>query len=105
MNTVQIKTSNPQAGMTLIEMMIAMVIGLVILGGAVTIFSSNNRSSTMTAGMSRVQESGRVAMDILSNSVRMARYEGCRSQIKGQVNRLAQGPNPLPRYWNHRPRR
>jgi len=93
MNTDEIRTIKSQTGMTLIELMIAMVIGLVILGGAVTIFSSNNRSSTMTSGMSRVQESGRVAIDILSNSVRMARYEGCRSQIKGQVNMLAQnGP-------------
>jgi len=79
--------------MTLVELMIAMVIGLVILGGAVTIFSSNNRSSSMTAGMARVQENGRVAMDILTNGVRMARYEGCRSQIKGQVNMLAD-PGP-----------
>jgi len=93
MTTIKIKTMKSQAGMTLIELMIAMVIGLVILGGAVTIFSTNNRSSTMTSGMSRVQESGRAAIDILSNAVRMARYEGCRSQIKGQVNMLAQnGP-------------
>ncbi len=71
-----------QAGVTLIELMIASVIGLVILAGAVTIFSSNNSSSSMSSGMARLQDSGRVALDILSNSIRMAGYQGCKSDSK-----------------------
>jgi len=37
-----------QTGLSLIELMIASVIGLVILGGAVTIFSSNSASSKLS---------------------------------------------------------
>lgn len=78
-----------QAGLSLIELMIASVIGLVILGGAVTVFSSNNSSSSFTAGMARLQESGTVALDIVANGVRMAGFEGCRSDTKDTPTVLA----------------
>ena len=57
-------TPGNQTGLSLIELMIASVIGLVILGGAVTIFSSNSASSKLSTGMARVQDNGRVALDI-----------------------------------------
>ena len=78
-----------QAGLSLIELMIASVIGLVILGGAVTIFSGNSKSSSQSTGMSRLQDSGRVALDIVANGIRMAGYEGCRSAAKASPTVIA----------------
>jgi len=78
-----------QSGLSMIELMVASVIGLFVLAGAVTIFSSNNASSSMSSGMSRLQDSGRVALDIVANSVRMAGYEGCRSASKASPTVLA----------------
>lgn len=78
-----------QSGFSLIEFAIASVIGLVILSGAVTVFSSNSASSKMSTGMARVQDNGRVALDMLSNSVRMAGYEGCRDGVKDPIVVLA----------------
>jgi len=81
-----------QSGLSLIELMIASVIGLVLLSGVVTIFSSNNASSSMSTGMARVQDSGRVALDIFSYSLRMAGYEGCRDEAKPPVEVFASNP-------------
>jgi len=78
-----------QTGLSIIELMIASVIGLFILAGAVTVFSGNNASSSMSTGMARLQDSGRVALDIVANSVRMAGYEGCRSATKAAPNVIA----------------
>lgn len=78
-----------QAGFSLIELMIASVIGLVILGGAVTVFSSNSASSRMNTGMSRIQDNGRVALDIISYGTRMTGYDGCRDETKDAVTVLA----------------
>ena len=75
-------TPGNQTGFSLIELMIASVIGLVILGGAVTVFSTNSASSKLSTGMARIQDNGRVALDILSYSTRMAGYEGCRDEVK-----------------------
>ncbi|OED36355.1 hypothetical protein AB833_27415 [Chromatiales bacterium (ex Bugula neritina AB1)] len=57
--------------------MIASVIGLVVLSGAVTVFTSNKKSQELSSGMARIQESGRAALDILSNDIRLAGYQGC----------------------------
>ena len=81
-----------QDGFSLIELMIASVIGLVILGGAVTIFTSNSASSKMTTGMTRIQDSGRVALDIISYSARMTGYDGCRDEIKESAVVIASDP-------------
>ena len=81
-----------QSGLSLIELMIASVIGLVLLSGVVTIFSSNSASSKMSTGMTRIQDSGRVALDMLSYNLRMTGYEGCRDGSKDQIQVLASNP-------------
>lgn len=90
-NSTRFKNGTPgkQSGFSLIELMIASVIGLVLLSGVVTIFSSNSASSKMSTGMARLQDSGRVALDMLSYNLRMTGYEGCRDETKDQVQILA----------------
>lgn len=90
-NSTRTISSRPgkQSGLSLIELMIASVIGLVLLSGVVTIFSSNSASSKMSTGMTRLQDSGRVALDLLSYGVRMTGYEGCRDESKDPVQVLA----------------
>ena len=78
-----------QAGFSIIELMIASVIGLVLLGGVVAVFSSNNSSSKMNSGMARVLESGGVGLDIMSFGLRIAGYQGCRDEVKDPVMVLA----------------
>lgn len=78
-----------QSGFSVVELLVASVIGLLILTGAVTVFSSNNSSSALSNGMSRVQESGRIAMDIIANDIRMAGYQGCADSSMVSINAIA----------------
>lgn len=66
-------------GLSLIEVMIALVIGIVLLTGIMQIFGSTQLAFSTAEGASRVQENARFAFDMLRNDVRMAAHVGCRS--------------------------
>ncbi|WP_256723334.1 PilW family protein [Xanthomonas oryzae] len=65
------------AGISLVEMMIAMVIGLVLMLGVIQVFSASRTASMLAEGSARAQENGRFAMDFLQRDIRMAGHFGC----------------------------
>lgn len=69
-----------QAGLSLIEVIIALVIGVVLLTGIMQIFGSTRLAFSTAEGASRIQENARFAFDMLRNDVRMAAHVGCRSE-------------------------
>lgn len=79
MKSIQINHtfSRHQQGLTLVEMMVAMTIGLVLLGGMVTVLSSSQSTYRVNEALARMQENARYAFQILSRDVRMAGYRGC----------------------------
>lgn len=79
---------NNQQGITLVELMVAMVIGLFLSAGVMQLFVSNKQTYRVTENMSRLQENGRFAMLFLTNDIRMAGYMGCRGQASILTNTL-----------------
>jgi len=77
------KTLHNQSGLTLVELMVAMVISLLLLGGTITIFMSNKQSYLMNEASSRVQENGRFSLDFLKDDIRMTGFMGCISPANG----------------------
>lgn len=73
-------TLKKQKGITLVELMVAMVLGLILTAGILQLFVSNKQTYRVTENMSRLQENGRFAMHFLTQDIRMADYWGCRSQ-------------------------
>lgn len=65
-----------QTGLSLIELMISMVIGLVILAGVTTIFVANNKTRLELEKTSRQIENGRYAMQLITEDLQMAGYLG-----------------------------
>lgn len=63
-----------QTGFTLIELMIASLIGLVVMAGMLNLFITTNKSVTLSDAMSQNQETGRFAMDYLTKFIRRAGY-------------------------------
>lgn len=64
-------------GASLIEVMIALVLGTLVMFGLVQMFSASRASYQLTEGISRNQEGGRFALDFLQREVRMAGHFGC----------------------------
>jgi type IV pilus assembly protein PilW len=73
----QISAIRHQRGVTLVELMVALVLGLVITGGVLQVFAANRASYEFNDGLSRLQENGRAALETLSHRVRLAGYYGC----------------------------
>ncbi|MDH5649151.1 MAG: PilW family protein [Gammaproteobacteria bacterium] len=65
-----------QLGMSLIEMMIAMTLGLLLIAMVISVFLTSNRNYTQDDTFARLQESGRFAIDRLSSELAMAHFWG-----------------------------
>lgn len=75
MTLLNISGRGKQSGIGLIELMIAMTIGLLLLSGLSYFLMSTSQTSRTTSDLSRMQENGRYALDILSASIRQAGYK------------------------------
>lgn len=80
-------------GFSLVELMIALMLGALITTGIVQMFSSNQRNYQMLIGQARLQESGRFALDFMTQPVRMAGYGGCFSE-EGEARNVLNGAQP-----------
>lgn len=65
-----------QSGFTMIELIVALALGLVLVAGTVIIFVQNNRSATQDEEISRVLENGRFAMRLLGRELAMSGFWG-----------------------------
>ncbi len=65
------------AGLSLIELMVALAIGTVLMLGLTQIFSASRSAYQLSEGLSRVQENARFALDFLQRDIRMAGHFGC----------------------------
>lgn len=75
-----------QWGLSLIELMIAITLGLVLMTGVVQVFLSSKVVFSTQQGMSRIQETGRLAVDFLARDIRMAAFYGCYRPKPGALN-------------------
>ena len=67
-------------GFSLIEMMIAMVLGLLVVGAAIGIFVSNQQAYRATEGLGRVQENVRMAFEMMRDrhGVDLLMFHACK---------------------------
>jgi len=79
------------AGLSLVELMIAMVIGLVVMLAVVQVFAASRETYRLSEGLARVQENSRFAMDTLQRELRMAGHFGC---VNDQAHNI-QNPGTL----------
>jgi len=79
------------AGLSLIEIMIALAISSVLVLGLVEVFAASRTAYQLSTGLARVQENGRFALDFLQRDVRMAGHLGC---VNDQARFLPENVTP-----------
>lgn len=84
-------------GLSLIELMVAITLGILVSLGIVNIFQTTSSSSLVQAQLARLQEGGRFAITALTNDLRMATAQYC-SNMGGQSAALSNGAVTLDRY-------
>lgn len=88
-----------QRGLSLIEVMVAMVIGLILMAGVGYVYLSGKRSYNVQSAAATVQENGRFALDFMRPEIRMAGFFGCGASSERTVNDL-NVPASVPWYEN-----
>lgn len=66
-----------QTGLTMIELMIAMVIGLFLTVAILQVFVGSRVTYSTQAALAHLQENGRFSTEYLSRDIREAGYQGC----------------------------
>jgi len=87
--------SRNQAGLTLVELMVALAIGSFLVIGAVQIYSQSRQAFVINESIARVQETAQFAMDTIEADMRMASNWGRNSRslaVEGRA--LDTDPNP-----------
>jgi type IV pilus assembly protein PilW len=70
-----------QRGVTLVELMISLLLGLLLTAGIIQVFVGNRVTYAFNDGLSRIQENARFSLDHIAYHARMAGYKGCISDI------------------------
>lgn len=73
-------------GMTLIELMLAMLISMLLIGGAIQLFIGSKQTYQLSQTIGNLQESARFAAFLLQQDIRMAGYLGCNSRSAKAFN-------------------
>ncbi|GGY80616.1 pilus assembly protein PilW [Cellvibrio zantedeschiae] len=79
-----------QFGLSLVELMISVTLGLLLMAGVVQMFISSNRVFGTQQDLSRIQETGRLGVEFIGRDLRMASFSGCRNTVIEQgTSRIA----------------
>jgi len=79
---------NCQCGLSLVELLVAVTISLVLLGGIYQIFFSSTTTYSVNTNLSRLQENARFALSFLERDVRQSGYRGCLNDSSTFTNLL-----------------
>ncbi|MEQ8956199.1 MAG: PilW family protein [Gammaproteobacteria bacterium] len=81
------------SGLSLIELLVAMVLGLTLALGVIQIYVSTSATERDQEARLRMQENGRFALNFLGDEIRGAGYLGCQGSIQGSsVNNTLDAP-------------
>lgn len=69
-------SKSAERGMSLVELMVAMVIGLFLTAGVFTMFSMSSSNVTTTSQFNQLQENGRIALAIMERDISQLGFMG-----------------------------
>lgn len=66
-----------QRGFGLVELMVALVLGLIVIGAAISVLGVNRQTFRVTESLSRMQEHARISFELMAGDVREAAGNAC----------------------------
>ena len=70
------QTTRQQRGVSLIEFMVAMLLGTILIGGAVTLYLASQRSFVKSERAGELADNGRFALQLINDTLRHAGFSG-----------------------------
>jgi type IV pilus assembly protein PilW len=84
------------SGLSLIELMIAVVLGLLVVLAAIGLFTSNRAVYDSTEALSRIQENARAGFELMARDLRAADGTVCRTPVDTSTAAAAASPEKMP---------
>ncbi len=82
-----------QKGLSLVELMVAIVIGLLLVAGVTQLFANNRLLYSAHENQSRIQENARYTLQVLTEAIQRAGYMGCATRNASDIiNTLSNTP-------------
>ena len=91
------RQTDTQRGISLVEVMVALALGLIVSVGAMSLMLGNRQSYRTTEALARVQETTRITFDLMSRDLRAAGINACSGGVR--VMNLLADPAAPPRWW------
>ncbi len=66
-----------QVGLTLVELMVAMLLGLVVVGAVVSVLLSSRQSYSTNSTLGQLQDNARIAFELMARDIRQAGSSPC----------------------------
>lgn len=79
-------TISRMGGLSLVELLISITLGLVLMAGVLQMFAGSKVTFATQQGVARVQETGRQVIEFLSKDIRMAGYSGCATRRSNAID-------------------
>jgi type IV pilus assembly protein PilW len=73
-------------GFTLVEVMVAVLIGLILMTGVTNIYLSNKETFRTNEELTRFQENGRYITNVMNNELRRAGHAGCMNVFQQPID-------------------
>lgn len=86
------------AGLSLIELMVAIVLGLLVILAAIGLFTGNRAVYDSTEALSRIQENARAGFELMARDIRIADGTVCRAPVDLTTAAAAAEKMPLIRW-------
>ena len=83
-----------QRGFTMVELMVALLLGLVLIGGVINVLLTSGQTLRVNQNLSRVHENARFAIEMFSREIREAGMVPCGSTLSANVLRGSGGSVP-----------
>jgi len=100
MKLIKIKniSSSKQKGFSIVELMVAVFIGIIVLTGLVQVFDTSSKMNRTQNGLARIQENGRYAISLLKQTIEQTGYQYCMGDSNGE----SYGTQPTKVAWDIR---
>lgn len=92
--------NNKIKGFTLVELMIAMTLGILVLGGAVGVFLANQQTNRANSVLGDIQNIARLSFQLMSQDIRNAGFTGCNNNARVANTIAIVGVRPVWANWS-----
>jgi type IV pilus assembly protein PilW len=86
------------SGFTLIELMVAMVLGLIVVAGVISVFLANQQAYRTNQALGDVQDGSRMSFELMARDIRNAGLTGC-DNSSGRVANVLN--NSVVNWWSN----